>query len=106
MNAQNAIEYAKDKAHVNNTSIINANVLAIQIQGVRIINGKIPMEVRKILNEAVKNRQLGHLKKDGLLPECYHHINGRARAIEERNRIAYGSIDAIKKIAGYNKELI
>jgi len=63
-----------------------ANVLMVQLEGVRVIRAKLMANVRRALNQAVKNKELGHIKKDGLKPEVYHHINARATAIEIRER--------------------
>ncbi len=68
----------------------------VQMEGIRVIVGKIPSDVRKALNEAVKAGKLGHLKKKGLRPEIYHHINARARALESQERIFRESIGRLK----------
>jgi len=93
---QNALDYAKDQIQQGKISHLQANVLIVQMMGVRVIEGKIPREVRKTLNEAVKNGELGHLKKDGLKPEIYHHKNARTNALDERQRIALASAEIIK----------
>lgn len=97
-NSQNAREYAKDQMQQGKLTAAQANVLMVQIEGVRIISGKVPADVRRALNAAVKAGELGHMKKDGLKPEVYFHKNGRARAIEERNRVFRSSIDALKGV--------
>ncbi len=75
-----------------------ANVLMVQVAGVVLMKARAPMEVRRALNAAVKAGELGHIKKDGLLPEAYHHKHGRANALELREAFARVSIAAIKKV--------
>lgn len=75
---------------------INQNVQLVRAQGVRIVY-RMPADVRKVLNQAVKAGLLGHIKKDGLLPEAYYHPNSQYKALEERERIANRGIVAISK---------
>ena len=50
-----------------------ANVEIVRIMGVRLIEARITRAVRTELNRAVKSGRLGHLPKDGLMPEAYFH---------------------------------
>ncbi len=95
---QNALSYAKDQMEQGNITVDEANVLIVQIMGVRVIAGSIPVSVRKSLNAAVKKGELGHLKKDGLKPEIYHHKNARVNALEEQSRVSKEALDRIKKV--------
>lgn len=95
---QNALDYAKDQMQQGKINADQANVLIVQMMGFRVIVGKLPTQVRKALNEAVKNGELGRLKKEGLKPEIYHHINARANAKDEQQRIAMQSIEKLKKV--------
>lgn len=95
-NYQNAVEHAKDQMQLGKLTASQANVFIVQMMGVRVITGKIPSDARKALNEAVKNGELGHLKKDGMKPEVYHHKNARARALEEQRAIERESIARLK----------
>lgn len=95
---QTARETAQNLMQTKQLAAAEANVLMVQIEGVRIVSGKIPAEVRKALNAAVKAGELGHIKKEGLRPEAYHHKNARARALEERNRIFNESVAKLKTI--------
>lgn len=92
----NALTYATDQLQRGLINADQANVLVVQIMGTRVINGKIPATVRKALNAAVKAGELGHIKKEGLKPEVYHHKNGRARALEERERQYNKSLESLK----------
>ena len=94
---QNALDYAKDQMRQGKINADQANVLIVQMVGFRVIEGRIPAPVRAALNAAVKIGELGRVKKDGLKPEIYHHINARATALDEQRRIELESIEAIKK---------
>lgn len=74
-----------------------ANVEIVRIMGVRLIEARITRAVRTELNGAVKSGRLGHLPKDGLMPEAYFHPNSRGKAIEQRRQVAY---EAMRSIAG------
>lgn len=93
-----ATEIALNKVQLGEISIDQANVLIVQIMGARLITGSIPASVRKSLNAAVRAGELGHIKKEGLKPEAYHHVNGRARALDAREESFRRSISAIKGI--------
>lgn len=92
----NALTYAADQMQQGKINSAQANVLIVQMMGVRVIKCKMPLDVRKALNEAVKKGELGRLPKNGLKPEIYHHKNAKARALEEQERIAKASINSIK----------
>lgn len=93
----NAIEIASEKMRKGEMTAAQANVLIIQLIGVKVVS-KMPSDVRKALNEAVKNGELGHIKKDGLRPEVYHHINARPSALDTRDRIAREAINNLSKV--------
>lgn len=61
-----------------------ANVKKVQCQRVLLVRGRIPAQVRRALNAAVKNGQLGHYKKNGHEPEAYFHPNFAYMARDER----------------------
>lgn len=98
---QNIIDHVTDQMQQGKMSAAEANVLMVQAEGVRLITGKVMADVRKALNAAVKAGELGHIKKDGLKPEAYHHKNARAKALEARNRAAADSVRSICKIIGH-----
>lgn len=97
---QNALDIAADKISRGEINAAQANVMIVQMIGVKVVQGRLPVDVRKALNSAVKSGELGHIKKDGLLPEVYHHKNARGKAIEERRRIMRTSINAISSVCG------
>jgi len=74
-----------------------ANVKIVQMVGFMVVC-KLPREVRNAYNNAVKSGELGHIKKDGLKPEIYHHKNGRANALVEQQRIFRESMEIKKKV--------
>lgn len=98
---KNIIDHVTDQMQQGKLSAAEANVLMVQMEGVRLITGRVMADVRKALNAAVKTGELGHIKKDGLKPEAYHHKNARAKALEARNRAAADSVKSICKIIGH-----
>jgi hypothetical protein len=97
---QNALDYANNKMQLGEITVDQANVLIVQMMGVRVISNKLPASVRKALNAAVKTGELGHIKKEGLKPEVYHHKNGRANALAIREREIRNKMQAINKVFG------
>lgn len=83
----------------NNETEMSPNVKMIRVEGVRLISGRIPLEVRKELYEAVKLGQLGHLKKDKLKPEAFFHPNSIYKAKEKRGIAQNASLRAIAKVS-------
>lgn len=79
-------------------SLITRNVKMIVSEKYRLTRGSIPREVRTELNQAVKNGILGHLKKDGLCPECYYFVSFENEARNAVTNKAMESIDNISKI--------
>lgn len=77
------------------TADFGPNVEQILCQASRVICGRVPLQVRKELNAAVKAGILGHLKKDGLKPEIYFHPDHKHGAIERQNREAEHSVRCI-----------
>lgn len=98
---QNGLDYVRDQMQQGKMTAAEANVLMVQMEGVRLITGRVMADVRKALNAAVKAGELGHIKKDGLKPEAYHHKNARAKALEARNRAAADSVKSICKIIAH-----
>lgn len=73
------------------------NAENIRAQASRVIVGRIPSQVRAELREAVAAGYLGHIAKDGLLPEIFFAPDHKNGAIERQKReAAY----AVKCIAG------
>lgn len=102
---QQAREYATDQMQQGKINVDQANVLIIQMMGAKAVINKLPMSVRKALNNAVKAGELGRIKKDGLMPEVYHHKNGRAKALDLQRSFVKGKIEAISKVLVHHKDL-
>ena len=80
------------------TEEFGPNVSRILCRGELIVRGRIPQQVRKELAAAVKARALGHVAKDGLLPEMFYHPDHKTGAMERRKRAAEYSIGCIAKV--------
>ena len=100
--SQNDLEHIKDQMQKGQLTADEANVQMVLMQRVRVVSGSIPMSVRKALNAAVKQKVLGHIKKDGLLPEVYFHPTFDYLAKAERKNIAMQSIKAIRGVLAIN----
>lgn len=98
MSQQQALAEVQDALYKKEITADKANVLLVQLMGVKVVNGPMMRQVRSQLMAAVKAGELGHLKKDGLKPECFFHKNGLASAIAIRNRIAGESIESLRKV--------
>ena len=101
---QNATDYVSNQVDLGNVTTAEANVMIVQMMGFRVVY-KLPRDVRKALNAAVKAGELGRLKKDGLKPEIYHHKNARTKALEEQERHFKAGIEALKGIFVHSKDL-
>lgn len=77
-----AVKIAK-AARENGMGLAESNVYIVQLIGVQLIEGPIPKDVRKALNDAVKDGRLGHIKRNGLKKEAYFHKNSRWVAMEK-----------------------
>lgn len=80
------------------------NVELIRKHATRIVRARIPAQVRKELIAAVKAGQLGHLRKDGLLPEVFFHPDHRNGAIDLRKRDAAYAIECIRGVIAHPLE--
>lgn len=77
---------------------IGPNALVIREEGVRLVRGRIPRDVRKELMTAVKAGKLGHLKKEQFKPEAFFHPNSKERAMRERSEAFNEAIANLKKV--------
>lgn len=82
---QNDLECLKDQMQKGQLTAAQANVQKVRMKRVQLVTGRIPADVRKALNEAVKAGELGHMKKDGRKPEAYFHPTFEHLAKAERN---------------------
>lgn len=74
------------------------NAENIKNSGMRVIRGKIPSAVRKELMDAVKNKELGRFKKEGLLPEVFYNTDMMHTAKDIRKEIAEYSAKRIRDV--------
>jgi fructose-specific component phosphotransferase system IIB-like protein len=93
---QNDLEYLQDLINRGEITADKANVEMVKMARVKIVIS-MPSSIRKALNLAVKNGELGHMKKSGHKPEVYYHPNFEHLANSERNRIEKESFNAIIK---------
>lgn len=98
MGQQAALAYTKDALEKGEILRGQTNVFMVQLEGVRIVSGPMPRQVRKELMDAVKTGELGHIKKEGLKPEAFFHKNARSVALEMRSKIAGESIETLRKV--------
>lgn len=74
------------------------NAEKIRAQASRVIVGRIPSQVRAELRAAVAAGYLGHIAKDGLLPEIFFAPDHKNGAIERQKREAAHAIECIAKV--------
>ena len=74
------------------------NAERIYAQGTLVVRGKIPAQVRRELNSAVKAGMIGRLPKDGLKPEMFFDPRHTGHAREIQANEAIYSIECISKV--------
>ena len=92
------MERIQDHLQQGLITVDEANIEMIKCQRVRLITSKLPANVRKVLNQAVKDGILGHMKKDNYKPECYYFKPFEHMAHEERASEHNKSVKALTKI--------
>lgn len=70
---QNHIEHLQDQMQQGKLTAAQANVEMVLAARVKLVTCRIPQDVRKALNEAVKAGKLAHIAKSGKKPEAYYH---------------------------------
>ena len=83
---QNHIEHLSDQLQRGIITADEANIEKVRIARVQVVTGKLPAQVRKALNGAVKRGYLGHLSRDGHKPEVYFHPTFDYLAREARSK--------------------
>ena len=94
--SQNDMERIHDKLQQGLITVDEANVEMVKCQRVRLITGKLPANVRKALNKAVRDGFLGHMKKDNYKPECYYFKPFEHLAHKERTEEHNKSIESLR----------
>ena len=92
---QNDLDGLKDRMAKGELTADQANVEKVRLQRVLLATSCIVAPVRKALNAAVKRGELGHMKKDGYMPEAYFHPTFDYLARQERNNAAQATLRAL-----------
>ena len=82
--------------HNETLTVDQKNVELIRVKRFTLCTSKIPASVRRALNAALKNGELGHVKKDGHKPEAYFHPTFEYLMVGARNAHA----ENIKRVSG------
>ena len=96
--SQNDLERLKDRIQKGEITAMEANIEQVRITRVRLVTSKIPADVRKALNSAVKRGYLAHMKKEGHKPEAYYHPTFDYLAKEERAEHEQRSIAVLRSV--------
>lgn len=101
-NYLHCVDRIKDELQLGKITTARANVELVIAARVRVIENSLPRDVRKALNDAVKNGELGHMKEDGLKPEVYYFNRSHFKSLanQVRKEIEENSIKAISKVCG------
>jgi len=99
MDSQMARQYARGLMD-SGMSAADANVALVRMEGVRLVNARVPREVRAALMAGVKDGRLGHLPKDGRKPEAFFHPNSIWKAKEARQKEENTTIRALAAVCG------
>lgn len=102
---QNDLEYLKDMIQRGEMTPDKANVEMVRMARVRVIQARVPSDVRKALNAAVKSGELCHKKKDHHKPEVYYHPNFEHLANAERSKIEKESLEALAGVLSKASDL-
>lgn len=97
--SQNDLERIQDKLHLGLISLDEANVEMVKCQRVRVISSKLPITVRRSLNNAVKEGILGHMKKEKYKPECYYFKPFKHLADQARTKAHNEFIESLSNIS-------
>lgn len=98
---QNDLEHLQDLMQCGELTADQANVKKVLMQRVLLVTTRLPAQVRKALNEAVKRSELGHVKKDGHKPEAYYNPTFQYLVAGERNQHERDVLNAVKRVAGF-----
>ena len=97
---QNDLERITDRCQRGVITPDQANVMLVRCRRVLLVTSKIPANVRRALNNAVKSGALGRMKKDGCKPEVYFHPRFDYLAKEARDREGREIINASSLVTG------
>ena len=97
MRNQNDIERLQDQLQRGLITADQANIQMVRNERVRVVK-KLSRGIRSVLNKAVKNGELGHMKKDGRKPEVYYHPGFEYLAKKERSKEEHRIIRALQSV--------
>ena len=83
---QNIAKYFFRQESWKEMTVEQAIVKKVLILKVFLVVGRIPANIRKILNDSVKKKKLAHMKKDGHKPEVFYNPRFGYLAEAERNQ--------------------
>lgn len=95
---QNDMERLKDHIQRGLITVDDANVQKVLNERFAVVVNRLPAQVRKALNAAVKSGVLGHMKKDGHKPEVYYNPTFEYLARAERNMYERHATRVLKKL--------
>jgi len=84
--SQSEVNHLLHRVEIGEITAEEFNILKIRGERVKIIKTRIPQEIRRQYNAAVKRGELGHKKKEGYQPEVYYHPSFSHLVGEVRNR--------------------
>jgi hypothetical protein len=95
---QNHIERLQDLLERGEITADQANVEKVKMARVQVVTCRLPAQVRKALNEAVKSGELCHTKKNGKRPEVYYHPNFEYLAKQSQREHEQATLKALAGI--------
>ena len=101
MSHQNTVEHLRELMR-QGMSCDEANVELVRSERVRLIRNKIPKQIRKALNSAVRIGKLRHMPKDGHKPEAYYHPEFEYLASGKRAEVRDEVLQALSRYAGFS----
>jgi len=96
-NEQNNRERIIDQIERGLLTTAQGNVQMVRNERVRVVT-KLSKDVRKVLNQAVKDGELGHMKKEGRKPEVYFHPTFKYLANEKRGQAENKTIRVVNSV--------
>lgn len=95
---QSELDYIKRRLELGEITLDEANLEMVLSRRVLLVTSKLPADIRRVLNAAVKAGRLGHMKKDGPKPEAYFHPNFDYMAKAERSAHMARTIEALHRV--------
>lgn len=95
---QNDLEHLQNMILRGEITADQANVEKVRMMRVQLVTGRLPAQVRKALNDAVKNGELCHAKREGKKPEAYYHPTFEHIAKQERKAHELSVLNALSGV--------